>query len=114
MGFEQLLNARSYQFDVAEKGQSTRHFTVTADLALFRTHCVGIQEGPGLSANKLAADLENNIVGPHQLTVDDLLSYATARAAESARRVEKRKAPRPTTPRVDGQSSWGHSGPRRY
>ena len=114
MGFEQLQNARAYQFDVVEKGQSPRHATVTADLALFHTHSVGIQEGPGLSANKLTADLEHDVAGPHELTAEDLLSYASARAAETARRVEKRKAPRPTTPRAEGQTSWGHSGPRRF
>ncbi len=114
MGFEQMRNARSYRFDVVEKGQPARHFTVTTDLSLFHTHGVGIQEGPALSASKLTADLENNAAGAHELTTEDLLSYVNARAAETARRIEKRKAPRRPVARAEGQSSWGNSGPRGY
>ena len=36
---------------------------VTAELPLFHTHGVGIQEGPGLSAKKLVADLERDFSG---------------------------------------------------
>src|SRR5690348_12499105 len=71
-GFEQLQNARGYRFDLVTKGSALRQFVVTVDLALFRTHAVGIQEGPSLCAQKLLADLENRFEGDHQLTTEDL------------------------------------------
>ncbi len=36
LGFAQRQNARSYQFDVVEKGEPSRPLIVTADLSLFR------------------------------------------------------------------------------
>ena len=35
LGFEQRQNARSYRFDVVEKGPPARRFIVSADLSLF-------------------------------------------------------------------------------
>jgi len=63
LGFEQQQSARSYRLDVVEKGQPAKRFIVTAELPLFHTHGVGIQEGPGLSAKKLVADLERDFSG---------------------------------------------------
>lgn len=94
LGFEQRQNARSYQFDVVEKGEPSRHFIVTADLSLFHTHGVVIQEGPSLCVGKLVADLEKNFVGEHELTDEDLRSYVSARSLAEAKRAEARKAPR--------------------
>jgi hypothetical protein len=93
LGFDQQQNARSYRFDVIEKGQPARRFTVNADLTLFLTHHVGIQEGPTLSASKLAADLERNFDGPHELTSEDLRSHANARTLAEAQRAEMRRSP---------------------
>jgi hypothetical protein len=92
LGFEQLKNARAYRFDVVEKGQPNKEFTVTADLALFLEHHVGIQEGPSLCASKLTADLENSCEGEHQLTSADLRAHADARTAEEHRRAEARRS----------------------
>ena len=78
MGFEQRQNARAFQFSVMEKGQPSRHFVVTADLGLFLANRVALQEGPTLSASKLAADLAKNFEGEHQLTADDLREHADA------------------------------------
>jgi len=114
VGFDQQKNARSYRFDVIVKGQPIRHFTVTADLALFRTHDVGIQEGPALSASKLTADLERNFDGAHELTQDDLRSYADARSRAQAERSEMRNAARhrpPASARAEERSPWRHFGP---
>ena len=69
----------------------TRQFVVTVDLRLFRTHRVGIQEGPSLCAHKLLRDLENSSEGAHELTTEDLRAFAEARATEEARRTEARK-----------------------
>jgi hypothetical protein len=108
MGFDQLRNARAYRFDVVAKGDATRHFVVTVDLALFRTHKVGIQEGPSLCAQKLTADLEASVDGAHELTADDLRAYADARSAAETRRIEARsgsRRPKPANPHF--QAPWG-------
>jgi hypothetical protein len=107
LGFEQVQNARGYRFDVLVKGDATRQFVVTVDLALFRAHRVGIQEGPSLCARKLAADIENSVDGAHELTTEDLREYADARAAAEARKVESRSgARRPKAPVSHSQSPW--------
>jgi hypothetical protein len=102
LGFEQSRNARTFGFDVTEKGQPARHFSVTADMALFLTYHVAFQEGPSLSAAKLAADLEHKIEGvQHELTLDDLRSHSEARIAALAERAASRKPARrriPTSP----------------
>ncbi len=108
MGFDQLQNAREYRFDVLTKGDATRQCTITVDLALFRAHHVGIQEGPGLCARKLAADLEICSEGIHELTTEDIRAYADACAEADARRKESRKGgarrPKPQVP--VSQSLW--------
>ena len=91
LGFEQSQSGRVYRFDVISKGESPRQAVVTVDLALFRAHRVGIQEGPSLCASKLVADLETGTEGAHELTTEDLRAFAEARATEEARRTEARK-----------------------
>ena len=113
LGFDQLQNARGYRFDVLAKGDATRHCVVMVDLSLFRTHKVGIQEGPSLCAQKLTADLENCAAGAHELTSDDLRAYSDARAAADARRAEARSgARRPKAPPPHSPSPWQATGPR--
>jgi hypothetical protein len=92
LGFEQNQNVRGYRFDVVSKGDVTRQFIVTVDLGLFRTHRVGIQEGPNLCGHKLLRDLETRAAGAHELTTEDLRGYAEARATEEARKMESRKS----------------------
>jgi hypothetical protein len=108
LGFDQLQNARAYRFDLIAKGDATRQFVVTVDLALFRAHRVGIQEGPGLCARKLAADLEICSDGAHELTTEDLRTYADARAAAEAHKLEARRAGlrRPKAPEAPPQPPW--------
>ena len=106
LGFEQQQSARSYRFDVVEKGQPAKRFIVTADLSLFHTHGVGIQEGPALSASKLVANLERAFAGPHELTAADLLSYVNARSLAEARRAEMRRAPRRRPSPAAERSPW--------
>jgi hypothetical protein len=114
LGFEQHRNARTYRFDVVAKGEPTRHFMVTADLALFLEYRIGIQEGPSLCATKLAADIEGCAEGTHELTADDLRAYALAKAAAEARRAESRRSaprrPRGTAPGYEN-SPWRGSRP---
>jgi hypothetical protein len=106
LGFEQRQNARDYRFDAVEKGQPARRFVVTADLALFRTLGVVIQEGPTLCASKLLSDLESDSGGAHELTAQDLRAYVTARSTADAKRAESRKAPRRRpNPNADGSAA---------
>ena len=99
LGFEQRMNARKFGFDVTEKGQPARHFSVTADMALFLTYHVAFQEGPSLSAAKLAADLEHKIEGKeHELTLDDLRTHSEARSAAIAERAALRRPARRRVP----------------
>ena len=108
LGFEQLEHARGYRFDLVAKGDAPRRFVVTVELALFRTHSVGIQEGPSLCAQKLLADLENRFEGDHQLTTEDLRAYAHERADAVARKIAARKPGprRPKAPPVHAPSPW--------
>ena len=94
LGFDQNQNSRVYRFDVRVDGCMAKHISVTADMAVFRDHRVGIQEGPFLSGNKLTADLERGWEGEHELTADDVRSYADAKALADAQRAGARKAPR--------------------
>ena len=72
LGFDQKQNTRTYKFDGVANGQPTLHFLVTADLALFLAHRIGIQEGPTLCANKLSSASEPVTDGNLELTNDDL------------------------------------------
>ena len=91
MGFDQKQNTRAYKFDCIADGVPTIRMVITADLTLFQKHRIAIQEGPGLCAQKLAADLEKPQPGSHELTGDDLLAHASARAAVAARQAELRR-----------------------
>jgi hypothetical protein len=110
LGFDQWQNARSYRFDVVTKGEPARSFVVTADLSLFHTHGVRIQEGPALSASKLIADLEKEFAGAHELTAEDLLSHVNARSQAEAKRAEARKPPRRHPSPAGQRSPWRNSG----
>jgi hypothetical protein len=114
LGFEQRQNERAYRFDVVEKGQPPRHFIVTADLTLFLTHRVAIQEGPTLSASKLAADLERNSDGAHELTADDLREHTRARCLADAQRAEmrmnRRRRPAASPVPAEERSPWRNAG----
>jgi hypothetical protein len=92
MGFAQVENKREYRFDCLAKGEPTLRVVISADIALFLKHHVGIQEGPALCARKLTADLETMHDGRHELTNEDILAYATARAAADARKAEMRRS----------------------
>jgi len=112
LGFEQRQNSRVYRFDVRTEGRLTRQVSVTADIAVFRTYRVGIQEGPLLSGNKLTADLERGWEGDHELTAADVRDYADARALADAQRASARKAPRrrPAAQTEPQSSPWRHFG----
>ena len=94
LGFDQRQSSRVYRFDVCTDRGLTKQVSVTADIAVFRNHSIGIQEGPFLSGNKLTADLERGWEGEHELTAADVRAYADAKALADAQRTGTRKAPR--------------------
>jgi hypothetical protein len=94
LGFDQRQNSRVYRFDVRTNGRLTKQVSITADMAVFRNYRVGIQDGPLLCGNKLAADLERGWEGEHELTADDVCAYADTKALAGAQRAAARKAPR--------------------
>jgi hypothetical protein len=113
LGFDQRQNSRVYRFDVWSDGGLTKQVSVTADMAVFRNHSVGIQEGPRLSGNKLTADLERGWEGEHELTAADVRAYADTKTLADAQRAGARKAPRrrPGMPAETQQKSpWRNFG----
>ena len=113
LGFDQRQNSRVYRFDVRIDGHQTKQVSVSADIAVFRNHSVGIQEGPALCGNKLTADLERGWEGEHELTSADIRAYADAKALADSQRASKRKAPhrRPGAPdETEQKPPWRNSG----
>ena len=105
MGFDQKQNTRTYRFDGLANGQPTVHFVVSADLALFLAHRIGIQEGPTLCANKLSSTLDPDSDTNLELTNDDLRAHASARSLAEARKAEARRMGprrRPPVPPAEG------------
>ena len=94
MGFDQVQNTRTYKFDRAAKGEPAARILVSVDLGLFLRHHVGVQEGPTLCAQKLTSDLEKGVEGAHELTNNDLLTFASERADAQANKAARRKPPR--------------------
>ena len=113
LGFDQRQNSRVYRFDVRNDGQLTKQVSVTADMAVFRSHSVGIQDGPFLCGNKLTADLERGWEGEHELTAADLRAYTDAKALAEAQRAAMRKTPRrrdAAPSEAQQKSPWRNSG----
>jgi hypothetical protein len=92
LGFDQKQNTRQYKFDGVATGQPTLHYVVTADLALFREHRIGIQEGPSLCAHKLSCAQQAATEVKLELTNEDLRAHADARSIAEARKAEARRA----------------------
>ena len=113
VGFDQSQNSRVYRFDVRTDGRLTKQVSVTADIAVFRDHSVGIQEGPLLCGNKLTADLARGWEGEHELTAADVRAHADAKLLADTQRAGARKAIR-RRPEVQAEmqqkSPWRNYG----
>ncbi len=59
-GFEQTRNIRSYRFRAWRSGEENVDAIVSVDLALFRRHGIGIQEGPGICLRLLKAEFRES------------------------------------------------------
>jgi hypothetical protein len=90
LGFDQKQNTRVYTFKRVAKGEPATDFMITVDLRLLLQHRISLQDGPALSARKLASDLESSHPGDHELTNEDLLIHVNARAMAEARSAEAR------------------------
>jgi len=101
MGYEQEGRVRSYHFDRISPGEDRQTLIVTADLALFLKHHIGIQEGPALSRQLLLAEMSGQSPGASSalhcaLTDTEMLAHIASRPASSPGRGQKRAA-RPET-----------------
>ena len=59
VGFRHLENLRHFRFERITPGAPTQCFEVAANLALFHTLRIAIQEGPALCMRVIAAELES-------------------------------------------------------
>jgi hypothetical protein len=59
IGFRHLESLRHFRFERITPGASTQCFEVVANLALFHTLRIAIQEGPSLCMRVIAAELES-------------------------------------------------------
>jgi cold shock CspA family protein len=113
MGFEQKGRIRAYRFKRVLRGQETREFTVSADMALFVKHHVGIQEGPALSLRLLSAVPDGSAPAAwppsHSLSDVEMLAHLARRAAAGSIRRRKNyldvQAPLPGH-RVQSARAW--------
>ena len=83
MGFEQSGSTRTYRFIRTQIGEKRTTVIVTADLSLFTRHHVGIQEGPNLCLQLLAAAMDaaglTSMSPPYALGDAEMLVYLANR-----------------------------------
>jgi hypothetical protein len=58
MRFDPTKKIRKYRFERLSAGTTAEGFVVTADITLFETYYVALQEGPALCLKRLTADLK--------------------------------------------------------
>jgi hypothetical protein len=89
-GFEQSAGFRHYRFDSVARGEASRRYVVTVEIALLARHHIAVQELPSLCMHKILAALETSSESTrHELNSDDLRAFATSRAAEAERKRRK-------------------------
>lgn len=91
LGFEQTGSVRVYRFERAVPREEKKTFIVTADLALFIKHHVGVQEGPALCLRILTMELDafqspEPPSSSHALTDSDMLAYVFFRNAATVKK----------------------------
>jgi hypothetical protein len=91
LGFDQEQNTRAYRFEGLTKGEPTIVLIVTADMALFLKHRIGIQEGPSMCVHKLASDTQTPRPANLEITNEDLRVLAEARIAAVNRKAALRR-----------------------
>jgi hypothetical protein len=107
MGFRHLENQRRFAFERIAPGGPTQCFEVTANLALFHTMRIAIQDGPSLCMHVIAAELEAGRrwedLACCPLTEQHMLDYLASRpvggskGSKAPRRPSVYSAPAPWT-----------------
>lgn len=108
LGFEQREKVRAYRFERLTPGEESRTFFVTIDLALFRKHGIGMQEGPALCLRALKAEIEGAEAAGRapvdcSLTDREMLAHLASRPVPAPRPHHKRP------PRPAAQSPWSRT-----
>jgi hypothetical protein len=93
-GFEQTHNIRFFKFQVWRSGEENKEAVVTADLALFRKHDIGIQEGPGISLRLLEAEFQasgaiDGIAWTRTVSDKDMLAHLLLDASSKSSRKKR-------------------------
>jgi cold shock CspA family protein len=113
VGFEQTGNIRLYKFERQVPREEAVSAIVSADMALFLKHKIGIQDGPMLCLRLVVAEIEGTNASedaPYRrsLTDHDMLCHLAARRAP-----EKRFGRRPgRTTTLPPTHAWRGTGPR--
>lgn len=69
LGFEHRANSRAYRFEEVISGADKKLFVITIDMALFKRHRVGMQEGPAVCLRLLMA--EPGVSESESCSIDD-------------------------------------------
>ena len=91
-GFEQTHSVRSFRFQAWRSGEENEEAIVTVDLALFRRHGIGLQEGPGICLRFVEAEFaESGVTGKviwtRALSDEDILVHrAEQKTSKSSRK----------------------------
>jgi cold shock CspA family protein len=114
LGFEQTGNIRAYQFERLSPGGEKQTATLSADLTLFLTHNVGLQDGPALCLGLVAAELDvadsdSRVPYQRSLTDADMLAHLASRPVTE----RKNRSIRSNLANTNaGKHVWRGSGPR--
>jgi cold shock CspA family protein len=84
VGFNQAGGMREYRFERVNPGAPTETLTVLADLAMFRRHHVGIQDGPALCLRAIETGTGAQR-SRRALSEEDVLAHLSSRPAPRAR-----------------------------
>jgi cold shock CspA family protein len=108
LGFEQRDTVRAYRFERLTPGEESRTFFVTIDLALFKKHGIGMQEGPALCLHALKAEIDGAEVNGRaplecSLTDREMLAHLASKPIP-APRSHPRRPQRPA-----GASQWSRT-----
>ena len=91
-GFKQDASIRRYSFQGIAGDRTRTEFTICADLVLARKYKIPLQELPLLCRNVLEGQLDGGQDHALTFTEQDMVVYATRRAAEVLEAEQKKRA----------------------